>query len=114
MLSSGDVVELDLGLPVDSEAGFTHPAVVVTAQRILDGDPTVIQVVPLTPTMRPFRSEVPIEPDRAKRARSSFCCAVSTCPSGFDRQGERVHGNTGPVVLRQVRAVLALILDLPT
>ena len=36
MLTSGDVVDLDLGTPVGREAGFRHPAVVVTAQRILD------------------------------------------------------------------------------
>ena len=33
---SGDVVDLDLGVPEGREAGFGHPAVVVTAQRILD------------------------------------------------------------------------------
>ena len=39
------------------------PAIVVTAQRILDADPTVLQVVPLTSTIRRFHSEVEIEPD---------------------------------------------------
>ena len=40
-------------------------AVVVTAQRILDAAPTVIQVVPLTSTLRGFHSEIVIEPDIA-------------------------------------------------
>lgn len=35
MLTSGDVVDLDLELPTGYEAGFRHPAVVVTARRIL-------------------------------------------------------------------------------
>ncbi len=39
MQNSGDVAHLDLGQPKGREAGYLHPAVVVTAQRILDGDP---------------------------------------------------------------------------
>lgn len=39
MLTSGDVVELDLGAPEGREAGFRHPAIVVTAQGVLDADP---------------------------------------------------------------------------
>ena len=35
MLSSGDVVALDLGVPEGHEAGFAHPAVIVTAQLLL-------------------------------------------------------------------------------
>jgi mRNA interferase MazF len=114
MLSSGDVVELDLGLPVGREAGFAHPAVVVTAQRILDGDPAVVQVVPLTSTMRSFRSEVAIEVDQAnglQRRSAAQCQHVRAVSSGRVRA---VHGNAGPVVLSQIREALALIFDLPT
>lgn len=113
MLSSGDVVELDLGVPVGREAGFGHPAVIVTAQRILDGEPAVIQVVPLTTTVRAFRSEVAIEPDGASglivrsAAQSQHVRAVSTARVGT------VRGNVGPVVLLQIREALALIFDLP-
>ena len=57
MPSSGDVVELDLGTPEGREAGFRHPAVVVTAQRILDAEPSVIHVVPLTSTIRSRRRD---------------------------------------------------------
>jgi mRNA-degrading endonuclease toxin of MazEF toxin-antitoxin module len=35
-------------VPAGREAGFLHPAVVVTEQRILDANPSVVQVVPLT------------------------------------------------------------------
>ena len=34
MLTSGDVIDLDLGSPAGSEAGFKHPAIVVTAQQV--------------------------------------------------------------------------------
>lgn len=112
MLSSGDVIELDLGLPVGREAGFAHPAVIVTAQRVLDGSPTVLQVVPLTTTMRSFASEVHIEadPNNGLEDRSAAQCqhvrAISTGRVGA------VRGNVGPVMLRQIREALALILDL--
>ena len=71
MLTSGDIVDLDLGLPEGREAGFCHPALVVTAQRILDAQPTVIHVVPLTTTIRAFTSEVVVEPDDAVRAEGA-------------------------------------------
>ncbi len=63
MLNSGDIVDLDLGPPQGREAGFRHPAVVVSAQRILSAEPSVVHVVPLTSTLREFHSEITIEPD---------------------------------------------------
>ena len=114
MLTSGDIIELDLGSPSGREAGFRHPAVVLTAQRILDAEPNVVQVVPLTTTTRSFGSEVPIEPDHtnALNRRSSAQCqhvrAVSTS------RIEGVVGNVGPVTLAQIRETVGLILDLPT
>ena len=110
---SGDVVDVDLGAPAGREAGFLHPAVVVTAQRILNASPAVVHVVPLTPTIRPFHSEIVIEPDRANAlgARSAAQCqhlrAVST------RRIVAGRGNVGPAVLRQLRETIAVILDLP-
>ncbi len=114
MLTSGDVIDLDLGLPEGREAGFRHPAVLITAQRILDAQSTVIQVVPLTTTIRGFTSEITIEPDETNglQERSAAQCqhvrAVST------RRVEQVRGNTGLVVLGQIRDVIGLILDIPT
>ena len=113
MLNSGDVVELDLGAPTGREAGFRHPAVVVTAQRILDAAPNVVQVVPLTSTNRGFGSEVRIEsdPDNGLTDESTAQCqhirAVSTA------RVDRTIGNIGPAPLTQIREILALILDTP-
>ena len=113
MLTSGDVIDLDLGLPEGREAGFRHPAVVVTAQRILDARPTVIQVVPLTTTIRPFTSEILIEPDddnglrEASAAQCQHMRAVSTA------RIERSRGNVGPAALSQIRDTIGLILDIP-
>ncbi len=41
MPTSGDIVDLDLGVPERREAGFRHPAVLVTAERILNAGPGV-------------------------------------------------------------------------
>ncbi|MGL5849587.1 MAG: type II toxin-antitoxin system PemK/MazF family toxin [Phycicoccus sp.] len=112
MLTPGDVVELDLGLPAGSEAGLRRPAVVVTAARVLKGGPNVIQVVPLTRTIRHSGAEVVIDPDddNLLDTRSSAQCqhvrSVATT---------RIHGrqgNVGAVVLGKVRETLALLLDL--
>ena len=113
MLTSGDVIDLDLGLPEGREAGFRHPAVVVTAQRVLDAGPVLIHVVPLTTTIRGFTAEVTIEPDDTNGLpqRSAAQCqqlrAVST------GRVDQVRGNAGPVVLGQIRDVIGLILDIP-
>ena len=113
MLSSGDVVSLDLGLPRGREAGFPHPAIVVTAQRILDASPSVIHVVPLTSTLRGFHSEVRVQPDRhngldqESAAQCQHLRAVST------ERVREVRGRVGAMVLAQVRDVIAVQLDLP-
>ena len=112
MLTPGDVVDLDLGMPSGSEAGLRRPAVVVTAARVLRGGPNVVQVVPLTRTIRHSVAEVVVDPDELNRleARSSAQCqhvrSVAT---------SRIHertGNIGPVLLSEVRETLALLLDL--
>jgi mRNA interferase MazF len=112
MLTSGDVVELDLGIPTGREAGFPRPAVVVTAQAVLDQSPTVVQVVPVTSTVRGFRSEVYLEPgtsglERSSAAQCQHVRAVSTSRIAT------VFGNIGPVDLLRIRETLALLLDLP-
>ena len=112
MLSSGDVVYVELGTPAGRGARFHHPAVVVTAQAILDGSPSVVHVVPLTPTLRGFATEVLIEADGATglEHRSAGQCqhVRSVSPT---RAGERV-GNVGPATLSQLREVLAVIFDI--
>jgi mRNA interferase MazF len=112
MLTSGDVVELDLGVPMGREAGFPRPAVVITAQAVLDQAPTVVQVVPVTSTLRGFRSEVTLPRgssglDRASAAQCQHVRAVST------RRIATVIGNVGSVDLLRIRETMALLLDLP-
>jgi mRNA interferase MazF len=114
MLTSGDIAEVDLGPPAGPEAGFRHPAVVVTAQRVLDAGPNVVQVVPLTTTIRGFGSEVLVEPDEAsglKQRSAAQCQHVRVVSIG---RVDRVRGNVGGVVLTQIRDVMGLILDIPS
>lgn len=112
MLTSGDVVRLDLGTPIGSEAGLMRPAVVVTAQRVLSQGPRVVHVVPLTTTVREWASEVSVAPDivagvnRESAAQCQHVRAVSTA-----RVVEPL-GNIGPVLLQQIRETLAVLLDL--
>ena len=113
MPTSGDVVEVDLGPPAGREAGFRHPAVLVTAQRILNASPSVVHVVPLTTTIRRFHAEIVIQPDLANGldALSAAQCQHLRAVSTKRIVGSR--GNVGPAVLARLRETIAVILDLP-
>lgn len=112
MLTPGDVVELDLGMPAGSEAGLRGPAIVVTAARILRGGPNVVQVVPLTRIIRTSSTEILIDPDEDNRlvAPSSAQCQHVRSVATTRIQG--CTGSVGPVVLNEVRETLALLMDL--
>ena len=113
MLISGDIVEFDFGLPEGREAGFRHPAILVSAQRILDGNPNVVQVVPLTTTIRGFESEITVQPEPSNGLRdpSSAQCQHIRAVSPSRVFGS--IGNVGQLVLAQIRETLAVILDIP-
>ncbi|HZI98855.1 MAG TPA: type II toxin-antitoxin system PemK/MazF family toxin [Actinomycetales bacterium] len=113
MLNSGDVVAVDFGSPIGGEAGFRHPAVVVTAQRLLDASPSVVQVVPLTSTVRAFASEVEIDADPSNgldHKSSAQCQHVRAVAAGRHTDP---RGNVGAAALTQIREVLGLIFDMP-
>jgi mRNA interferase MazF len=113
MLTAGDVVQVDLGVPAGHEVGFPHPAVIITAQRVLDHEPTVVHVVPLTSTMRGYESEVPIDPDDANGLdrRSAAQCQHLRSVSRGRIAGRR--GAVGAADLAAVRDTVAALLDLP-
>ena len=113
MLTSGDVVDLDLGNPEGSEAGFRHPAIVVTAQRVLDAEPTVVQVVPLTSTRRPYEAEVVVDADAENGLDHTSSAQCQHVRAVSRRRMLEIRGNVGPAVLAQVRDTVALLLDLP-
>ena len=112
MLTSGDVVDLDLGAPAGREAGFRHPVVVVTAQEILDEAANVIQVVPLTTTLREFGSEVRVAAEVGTGLDVDSAAQCQHIRSVSVDRVETVRGNVGSVTLFEIRQVLSLILDI--
>jgi mRNA interferase MazF len=113
MSTSGDVVDLDLGVPEGREAGFRHPAVVVTAQRILDASPTVIHVVPLTSSVRGFHAEIDIAPDPSNGLDVASAAQCQHLRAVSPQRISVVRGNVGAITLTQMRETIAVLLDLP-
>ena len=112
MLTSGDVVDLDLGSPTGREAGLRRPVVVITAQEILDESVNVVQIVPLTSTVRPFGSEVEILADVDNGLDSNSVAQCQHIRSVSVDHVESVRGNVGAAMLAEIRDVLGLILDI--
>jgi mRNA interferase MazF len=113
MQTSGDIVTLDLGQPEGREAGYLHPVIVVTAQRILDSAPTVIHVVPLTSTLRGFHTEVVIEPDALNGLDHTSAAQCQHVRAVSPARVAGTLGNVGPLVLSQIRETIAVIIDAP-
>ena len=112
-MNFGDIVLVDFGTPVGSEAGFVRPAVVVVADAFLRFRPTTVFVVPLTTTARNFPSHVPIEPDHVNRLdRPSWAQVEQLRAVAVDRCGA-LTGNVGPTVSHQILDVLAMIVGMP-
>lgn len=109
---SGDVVEVDLGIPAGHESGFRRPAIVTTAQAVLDAAPSVLQLVPLTTRLRGVSLEVELEPTRQNGldARSAAQCQHVRSVA-VSRVRER-RGNVGDVALAQIREIIALLFDI--
>ena len=113
MPTSGDIVDLDFGAPEGREAGFVRPAIVVTAQRILDANPTVVHVVPLTSTVRRFHSEVVIEPDAGNGLAAVSAAQCQQLRAVSPRRVSASRRSVGPAALAQIRETIAVLLDLP-
>lgn len=112
MLTPGEVVELDLGTPRGSEAGLRRPVVVVTAARVLQGGPNVVQVVPLTRAVRDSGSEVVIEADAKNGLGDRSSAQCQHVRSVATTRVRAQAGNVGPVVLGELRETLAILFDL--
>lgn len=112
MLTSGDVVELDLGTPTGSEAGLTRPGVVVTGRRVLAQGPRVVQVVPLTSKVRGYTSEVTIAADPGNGLETDSAAQCQHIRPVATERFTATLGNVGSVVLTQIRETLAVLLDL--
>lgn len=91
---------------------MVRPAVVVTAGRILRGGPNVVQVVPLTRTIRDSGTEVLLEPDKRNGLSTQSAAQCQHVRSvAIGRVGPH-YGNIGPVTLHQIRNTLGVLFDL--
>ena len=112
MLTSGDVVEVDLGLPVGSEAGLVRPAIVVTAQRVLTQGPNVVHIVPLTRTLRGYTTEVVVLADATSGLHADSAAQCQHVRAVATSRIRNTVGNVGPSALAQIRETIAVLLDM--
>lgn len=108
-MNFGDVVTVDFGTPVGSEAGFSRPAVIATADAFLRFRPSTVFAVPLTSTPRTFPSHVPVEPDEVNGLEVPSCALVEQLRAVAVERCSPARGNVGPVVAHQLLDVLAMI-----
>jgi mRNA interferase MazF len=112
-VNAGDVVTVDFGMPVGSEAGFRRPGIVVTADAFLRYRPTTVFVVPLTSTRRTFPSHVEIEPDAKNQLRVRSYAPVEQLRAVAVERCRAPSGNVGQTVIHQILDVLAIITGMP-
>ena len=112
-MNAGDVVDVDFGTPVGSEAGFVRPAVVVTADGFLRYRPTTVFVVPLTSSPRLFPSHIDVPPDDANGLSKRSTALVEQLRAvAVERCGD-TGGSVGPAIRHQILDVLATIIGMP-
>ncbi len=110
-MQAGDLVEVDFGIPAGSEPGFRRPAVVITADAVLEAEPRTVHVVPVTTNVRrDFLAEVRLV-DSGLEHESAAQCHLCTVVS-VERLGP-TNGAIGPVALAQIRSVVGDLLDIP-
>lgn len=111
-MRAGDVVGVDFGVPKGSEPGFVRPAVVVTADLILQARPRTIHVVPITSnTTRSLPTEIVVSATGLEQPSAAQCHLCTVVSSERLTGGDR--GNVGAAALAQVRSVLGDLLDIP-
>lgn len=104
-MRAGDVVRCDFGTPARGEPGFIRPAIVVTSDDVLEFRQHSIVVVPCSTNRRGWLSEVDV---------SGFGVAQTHLPTtiSVDRIVDTTETNVGPVTLRQIRELIADLLEL--
>ncbi len=109
-MRAGDVVGVDFGTPIGSEPGFVRPAVVVTADVVLQAEPRTVHVVPLTSNVgRSLLTEVEVAHDDTASAAQVHLLTTISVRRIVDEPGE----NVGAVALSQLRSIVADLLDTP-
>ena len=104
-MRAGDVVRCDFGTPARGEPGSIRPAIIVTSDDVLEFRQHAILVVPCSPTRRGWLSEVDIAGVGVAAAHLPTTVSVA-------RIVEAAGANVGPVVLGQIRELIADLLGL--
>ncbi len=112
-MNFGDIVTVDFGTPIGSEAGYRRPAVIATADAFLRYRPSTVFAVPLTTRQRTFPSHVLIEPDERNSLDAPSCALVEQMRAVAMERCSGAKGNVGPVVSHQILDVLAMITGMP-
>ena len=109
-MRSGDVVRCDFGTPARGEPGFLRPAVVVTADEVLEFRQHAVVVVPCSTTTGGWLSEV----DLGDVGDGGLGVAQAHLPTtiSVDRIAEPTGSNVGPVALHQIRELISDLLGL--
>jgi mRNA-degrading endonuclease toxin of MazEF toxin-antitoxin module len=104
-MRAGDVVQVDFGNPARGEPGYIRPAVIVTSDEVLEFRQAAVVVVPCTTTKRGWLTEVELD---------AFGVAQAHIPTtiSVDRIVTSIEANVGPVVLRQIRELIADLLEI--
>ncbi len=104
-MRAGDVLRVDFGNPARGEPGFVRPAIVVTSNDVLEFRQSAVVVVPCTTTRRGWLTEIEI---------AEFGVAQSHLPTtiSVDRVLEVTESNVGPAALRQIREMIAELLEI--
>lgn len=112
-MNFGDVIDVDFGTPIGSEAGFVRPAVVLTADAFLRYRPATVFAIPLTTTPRRFPSHVGLRPDAVNGLDRESCALVEQMRAVSTDRCTNVRGNVGPAVSHQLLDILAMITGMP-
>lgn len=109
----GDVVDVDFGTPVGSEAGFVRPAVICTADPFLRFRPSTLYVVPLTSTQRHFPSHVEIEPDGQNLLGATSYAQGEQLRAVARERCVLTGGNVGALIGHQIIDIVTMIIGAP-
>ena len=112
-MNFGDIVMVDFGTPIGSEAGFVRPAVLITADSFLRFRPTSVFAVPLTSNPRSFPSHILVSADATNGLRVDSSALVEQLRAVALERCSTPSGNVGPAVAHQILDVLDMITGMP-
>lgn len=112
-MNFGDIVEVDFGIPIGSEAGFLRPGVVLTGNAFLRYRPTSVFVVPLTSTSRTFPSHVRIDADHGNGLQGTSYAMVEQFRSIAVERCGPPEGNVDPTITHQLLDIVSMLTGMP-